>query len=41
MQQPIVDILVWMRVPGDIVFSVGALALSWFIVSLWWRPAVR
>ena len=41
MQQPIVDILVWMRVPGDIVFSVGALALSWFIVRLWWRPAVR
>ena len=25
MQQPLVDLLVWMRVPGDTIFSVGAL----------------
>jgi nitric oxide reductase subunit B len=36
-QQPIVDLLVWMRVPDDIVFSVGALAFAWFVVSLWVR----
>lgn len=38
MQQPIVDLLVWMRVPGDTVFSIGALAFAWFVVSLWLRP---
>ncbi|MEC5398534.1 nitric-oxide reductase large subunit [Uliginosibacterium sp. H1] len=38
MQKPIVDILVWMRVPGDVVFSVGAVTLAWFVVSLWIRP---
>lgn len=37
MQQPIVDLLVWMRVPGDTVFSIGALAFAWFVVSLWLR----
>ena len=26
MQQPIIELLVWMRVPGDTIFSVGALA---------------
>lgn len=38
MQQPLVDLLVWMRVPGDVVFSVGALALTAFVISLWIRP---
>ena len=38
MQQPIVELLVWMRVPGDVVFSVGALALALFVASLWLRP---
>lgn len=38
MQQPIVDLLVWMRVPGDTIFSVGALALVWFVVRLWVAP---
>ena len=38
MQQPIVDLLVWMRVPGDVVFSTGALALALFVASLWLRP---
>src|SRR5690606_20988009 len=38
MQQPIVDLLVWMRVPADTVFSVGALALAWFVFRLWVAP---
>jgi nitric oxide reductase subunit B len=38
MQRPLVDLLVWMRVPGDVLFSVGALALALFVVSLWLRP---
>jgi nitric oxide reductase subunit B len=38
MQQPIVDLLVWMRVPGDTVFSVGAVALTWFVLRLWVAP---
>lgn len=33
-QQPIIDLLVWMRVPGDVAFSVGALALAWFVLRL-------
>lgn len=35
MGRPIVDVLVWMRVPGDLVFSAGALALAWFVLRLW------
>jgi nitric oxide reductase subunit B len=38
MQRPIVDLLVWMRVPGDVIFSVGALALAWFVLRLWIAP---
>ena len=38
MQQPIVELLVWMRVPGDTLFSIGALALSWFVLRLWVSP---
>ena len=26
MQQPIVEMLIWMRMPGDVIFSIGALA---------------
>jgi nitric oxide reductase subunit B len=35
MQQPLVEMLVWMRVPGDVIFSVGGLALAWFVAGLW------
>jgi nitric oxide reductase subunit B len=35
MQQPIIQLLVWMRVPGDVIFSIGALALAVFVVRLW------
>jgi nitric oxide reductase subunit B len=38
MQKPLVDLLVWMRVPGDTIFSVGALSLAWFVLRLWLWP---
>jgi len=38
MQQPIIQLLVWMRVPGDTLFSVGALAMAWFVLRLWIAP---
>src|SRR5690606_14266085 len=38
MQDPLVDLLVWMRVPGDVVFSIGAVALGLFVAGLWLRP---
>lgn len=38
MQQPLIDLLVWLRVPGDTIFSVGALALAWFMLRLWIAP---
>ena len=38
MQQPFVELLIWMRVPGDTVFALGALAFAWFVAGLWLRP---
>lgn len=38
MQRPIVELLVWMRVPGDTIFSIGAVALAWFVLRLWIAP---
>jgi nitric oxide reductase subunit B len=38
MQQPIVEFLVWMRVPGDTIFSIGAVTLTWFVFRLWVGP---
>lgn len=38
MQQPFVELLIWMRVPGDVIFSAGALALTVFVIGLWIRP---
>ena len=29
---PIMQALVWARVPGDIVFSVGVFAFAWFVL---------
>ena len=40
MQQPIIQMLVWMRVPGDTLFSVGAVLLAWFVLRLWIKPRV-
>ncbi len=38
MQQPIVAMLIWIRVPGDTIFSIGALSLAWFVLRLWVAP---
>jgi nitric oxide reductase subunit B len=38
MQKPLIQMLVWMRVPGDVIFSVGAMTLAWFVFRLWVRP---
>ena len=38
MQKPVVELLIWMRMPGDIIFSIGALALAWFVLRLWVAP---
>jgi nitric oxide reductase subunit B len=35
MNRPIIDLLVWLRVPGDTVFAVGAFLIALFVVSLW------
>jgi nitric oxide reductase subunit B len=38
MQQPLVDILVWLRMPGDTIFAVGAVAFAIFVIGLWVFP---
>ncbi|MCC7249441.1 MAG: nitric-oxide reductase large subunit [Lysobacter sp.] len=38
MGQPIFDLLVWLRVPGDTIFSVGALLVAVFVFRLWIAP---
>jgi nitric oxide reductase subunit B len=38
MQQPLIQLLVWLRVPGDTIFSIGAVALAWFVLRLWIAP---
>ena len=38
MQKPLIQTLVWMRVPGDMIFSVGALSIAWFVLRLWIAP---
>lgn len=38
MQQPLIQLLVWLRVPGDTIFSIGALSLAWFVIRLWIAP---
>jgi nitric oxide reductase subunit B len=41
MQQPTVALFRWLRVPGDSLFALGALALAWFVFTLRlrWHPA--
>jgi nitric oxide reductase subunit B len=34
----VMETLVWMRVPGDIVFAVGAVMLAWYALNLLRRP---
>ncbi len=31
---PFMETMVWLRVPGDIVFAVGVLCLAWFSIRL-------
>ncbi|MFS2316734.1 nitric-oxide reductase large subunit [Maricaulis sp. D1M11] len=38
LDQPIFDLLVWMRVIGDVVFAAGAVAIAGFMVRLWILP---
>ena len=38
MHQPIIELLVWLRVPGDVVFSIGAVLITWFVIGLWVAP---
>jgi len=38
MGRPIIDLLVWLRVPGDTIFSVGALLLAWVVMRMWIAP---
>ena len=40
MGKPIIDVLVWMRMPGDLIFSVGALLLAWFVLRHWIMPKI-
>jgi nitric oxide reductase subunit B len=37
----VMETLVWLRVPGDVVFACGALLLAWYALNLLRRPAVR
>ena len=39
MNRPIIDMLVWMRMPGDLLFSTGAVLLGWFVLRQWVWPA--
>jgi nitric oxide reductase subunit B len=34
MQQPAMNAIRWLRVPGDTVFAIGALVLGWFVLGL-------
>jgi nitric oxide reductase subunit B len=35
MHQPLMEMFVWLRVPGDIVFSIGPILLAVFVLRLW------
>jgi nitric oxide reductase subunit B len=41
MQKPIVETLVWLRVPGDVIFAIGALCIAMFVARLWIAPRRR
>jgi nitric oxide reductase subunit B len=30
---PIMQVLVWARVPGDVVFGIGVFAFTWFVLK--------
>ena len=35
MHQPVIEWLVWLRVPGDVIFASGGVVLAWFAFKLW------
>jgi nitric oxide reductase subunit B len=41
MGKPIFDLLVWMRVPGDTIFSIGAFILTWVVLRMWIAPRTQ
>jgi len=38
MDQPLMHLLVWMRMPGDTIFAIGALLIAWFVFRVWVLP---
>jgi nitric oxide reductase subunit B len=38
MQEPLVQTLIWMRVPGDVIFGLGSLGIAWFVARLFIGP---
>ncbi|KGM56820.1 nitric oxide reductase large subunit [Lysobacter arseniciresistens ZS79] len=38
MNRAIIDVLVWLRVPGDTILAVGAFLVALFVMSLWLGP---
>ena len=34
---PVMEALVWARVPGDVVFGIGALDFAAFVAQAFWR----
>jgi nitric oxide reductase subunit B len=34
LQSPLITALKWWRVPGDVLFGIGIIALAWFVVGL-------
>jgi nitric oxide reductase subunit B len=34
LQSPLMQTLRWMRVPGDVLFALGAALLGWFVLGL-------
>lgn len=38
MGKPIFDVLVWMRMPGDLIFAAGAVILALFVANQWIAP---
>ncbi|HEX6900398.1 MAG TPA: nitric-oxide reductase large subunit [Thermoanaerobaculia bacterium] len=41
MQLPVMETLRWLRVPGDTLFAIGAIALAWFVARQTMGPARR
>ena len=38
MNRPLIHLLVWMRMPGDLTFAAGSLLLAWFVARQWLWP---